>query len=250
MNIQCEAYSVNDKIEIGAGYYLGLKLQDDELALIKSFVYKQWIENIKQISPEHLEQFSDAGMAQYHELSHLIAHETVWPKAVRILPKEAVDIIRTMPFIKKLEEVYGSFQVSDEESVGREEFYWRLVRPNEVLDIGPLHADAWFWDLGHGITPSGCKRVKVWIPLLCEPGANGLKILPGSHTQDWKYHGVEKHGFIKPQIDEDESALSAELAYTEPGNAVVFHDKLLHGGALNQGKYTRVSLEFTMFIKS
>jgi hypothetical protein len=79
-------------------------------------------------------------------------------------------------------------------------------------------------------------------------GQNGFKYVAGSHRKKWRYHGVLKDGLMKPQIDEDESALGAEIFMSQPGQAIVFHDKLLHGGAPG-GSTTRVSLEFTMFVK-
>ncbi len=54
---------------------------------------------------------------------------------------------------------------------------------------------------------------------------------------------------LKPQIDEDESKFETQLLPLRPGATIVFHDKLLHRGALNVGHHTRVSLEFTMFVK-
>ena len=39
-----------------------------------------------------------------------------------------------------------------------------------------------------------------------------------------------------------------QLLNIEPGTLVVFHDRLLHGGAFNTGATTRVSAEFTMFV--
>ena len=114
----------------------------------------------------------------------------------------------------------------------------------------PLHADAWFWELGHGATPAGAARVKVWLAIVTEPGLSGLRIVSGSHRREWRFHGEHRHGFVKPQIDEDENELNPQLVPMSPGDAIVFNDRLLHGGAVNQGQKTRVSLEFTMFVKS
>jgi ectoine hydroxylase-related dioxygenase (phytanoyl-CoA dioxygenase family) len=90
--------------------------------------------------------------------------------------------------------------------------------------------------------------VKVWIPFYSEPGMNGLKVLPGSHRQDWPFHGELRDGFVKPQIDFDQDAVPMQLLNIDPGTLVVFHDRLLHGGAFNSGATTRVSAEFTMFV--
>lgn len=138
------------------------------------------------------------------------------------------------------------------ENVGREEIYWRLVRPNEKNDIGPLHADSWFWELGHGVTPDKVVRVKIWIGIYVDLGFNGFVYIPDSHLKDWPYHAEMKNGFYKPVIDVAEDNLDRLLFESNPGDTMIFHDKLLkllHGGAIGRGNCTRVSLEFTMFVK-
>lgn len=247
----CEVTSkVNDTLENGCGYYLDFHFSQDELQQILSFVHEQWIDKIKQTSSEHWKRFSEVGIARYHELAHLLDHATTWPKEARIFPKQAVEKIRKMSLIKKLEEEYGPIEIVDEENVGYEEMDWRLVRPNEPSDVGPFHADIWFSELGHGVHPSGDKKaIKVWVALCCEPGLNGLKVVPDSQKKRWRYHGELRHGFVKPQIDEDEASLPAILLNTAPGDVVVFHDGLLHAGAINRGQYTRVSMEFMAFVK-
>ena len=52
---------------------------------------------------------------------------------------------------------------------GREEVYWRIVRPREPADVKkPKHCDAQF-HVKHGIL-AGATTLKCWIPLWCEPG--------------------------------------------------------------------------------
>ena len=188
-------------------------------------------------------------MERYHEASYLLDHNTVWPKNVRILSKEAVSEIRKMDFLGELEKSFGPFEISDEENVGHEEVYWRLVRPNAKNDIAPIHADGWFWAIGHGITPDNTTRVKVWISIYVEPRLNGFVYVPGSHLKEWPYRREIKSGVYKPVIDLSEDSLNTLLFESAPGDTIIFHDKLLHSGAINKGKYTRVSLEFTMFVK-
>lgn len=243
-------FSLANELETGHGYYLGLSLSKNELDLLRSLVEAQWIENIKMHAPEYCEKFADLGITKYHELSHLVDHASIWSIKNRILSQESVDIVRSTQFVKSLENFFGQFEFADVEGIGREEIYWRLVRPNQPTDIGPVHADQWFWDLGHGVMKPNVTRVKVWLALFCEPGLNGLLLLPESQKKEWKYHGEFRHGFVKPQIDENVDALPLQLIHTKPGDSIIFHDKLLHGGALNQGQWTRVNLEFTMFVKN
>ncbi len=231
------------------GFSTDLSLKSEELVRIRSLVHDQWLGHIKTIAPKHVSKFEELGVARYHEASHLLDHNSVWPKKVRILPKEAVSEIRKMDFVSKLEEVFGPFEISDEENLGREEVYWRLVRPWAENDIGPIHADGWFWELGHGITPDKLIRVKIWIGIYVEPGLNGFVYVPGSHLKDWSYHKEMKDGIYKPVIDVSDDILSPILFEGEPGDTIIFHDKLLHGGVINKGNQSRVSLEFTIFVK-
>jgi hypothetical protein len=238
------------RIEGEAGFATGLALTEEELAAVRSEIESQWLARLRRCErPGTVDEIAPLGLARYHEVSHLVDHARIWPKAERIFSPEAVALVRRTSLVRALEAELGPFVISDEEGLGREEIYWRLVRPMQSADTGPLHADRWFWDLGHGQTPQGCQRLKVWVGVICEPGRSGLRLVPGSHLRDWRYHGELREGFMKPVIDEDVEALAPVLVETRPGQAVVFHDKLLHGGAMSRGQLTRVSFEFTMFVR-
>ena len=247
---QSSNLNVRDAVRGPDGYSTALRFQPEDLARVKSLIESQWLECIGRHAPQAVDDFASRGIDRYHECAEQVDHGSIWPKSSRILPAAAVAEIRAMPFFDRLREQFGKIVVSDEEEVGWEELYWRLVRPGQPGDIGPLHADAWFWELGHGATPPGTERVKVWIAIVTEPELSGLRVVPGSHLREWRYHGEHRHGFVKPVIDEDEKDLNPQLVPMNPGDAIVFHDRLLHGGALNQGQLTRVSLEFTMFVKA
>jgi ectoine hydroxylase-related dioxygenase (phytanoyl-CoA dioxygenase family) len=95
-----------------------------------------------------------------------------------------------------------------------------------------------------------CERVKIWIAIYTAPGKNVLLVIPGSHLRDdWKWHGEEVNGLRKPVFDEKLEELDLRLVETHPGQAVVFHDKLLHGGAMNAADTCRVSIEMTMLVR-
>ena len=242
--------NIKAALENEAGYLTGLHLTQDELTKIQSLITSSWLLNISNnTTPQILEEFKSARINRYHELAHLLDHGSIWPKVSRILNPDAVTEIRSMSLMRRLEDEFGYFEISDEDNVGHEEIYWRLVRPNSPTDVGPLHADAWFWDLGHGVTPRGCKRVKVWIAIHCTPGKDGFKFVPGSHKHEWPYHGELRDGITKPKIGVSEKELDVVIFNSQPGEAIIFNDHLLHGGAVGQNE-TRVSLEFTMFVKN
>jgi len=240
--------AIKEKLEGPKGFCTDVRFTPDELSMVRGLIKSQWLQRIEESGVGRSKVFEDLEMNRYHEQCQMLDHKNMWPKSKRILGADAVKAIRQTSLIKTLEAEFGPFAVSGEDGIEKEEMYWRLVRPDGVTDVGPLHADQWFWALGHGTTPLDHQRVKVWISIYSELGQNGFKFVAGSHKKEWRYHGVAKDGFVKPQIDEDESALGAEIFMSQPGQAIVFHDRLLHGGEPG-GTTTRVSLEFTMFVK-
>lgn len=246
-----EAHKVSEHVNGNQGFYLGLKLHQQELDDIRLMVEASWINTIRAKYPKLVSKFLSYGIANYHKSSDLVDHGALWPKRARLLSEDCVQKILSMSIMKEFERAFGKFYLSDEEDLGYGVIFWRLVRPGPAsTDMACMHADRWFWDMEtHPNSPPHLQRVKVWIPLYNEPGVNGLRLVPGSHKKEWKHHEVEKQGVLKPQIDEDESLLDIQLMHTKPGEAVVFHDNLLHGGAGGNSQFTRVSFEFTLLVE-
>ena len=75
----------------------------------------------------------------------------------------------------KLKSFFGEISISDEENLGYGNIYWRLVRPNEFSDIGPIHRDSWFWELNKNFPRPNFpfQRIKVWIAIETEAGKIG-----------------------------------------------------------------------------
>lgn len=241
--------SVVAHLEGQDGFFTGFAFSDDELRRLREIIHGQWIRTIESnIGPERAMDFERVGITGYHEKSDLLDHQKSWPKVSRVLDARDVLEIRKMSLFMALEKEFGKFELSDEEDFGRELIYWRLVRPGAADDVGPLHADAWFWELGHGITPPGCQRVKVWISIYLQEDVTGFIFVPGSHRTSTPYNAVTRHGMTKPQIGVDSSTLEVVPFKGKAGEAIVFHDRLLHGGEVGIGN-TRVSLEFTIFVK-
>ena len=55
----------------------------------------------------------------------------------------------------------------------------------------------------------------------------GLRVVPGSHKKEWAYHGFDRDGRAKPQLDVAESELDLFVCPTKPGESVVFNDQLI-----------------------
>jgi hypothetical protein len=174
--------------------------------------------------------------------------DSVKGKAFRMFDAESVELWKGHEFLKKLFAEDDSLFISDEENLGYPNIYWRLVRAGSALDVGPVHADHWFWDLGHGSIPPGYRRVKTWIPLRQDQQHVGLSIGPGTHRMDFQYDKVLKDGKYKPVFERGPVDHLLIPAPVRVGQAVVFHDRLLHGGEVSP-RELRLSMELTWVMR-
>lgn len=247
--LELEKKSLYERVNGKDGYvFMRSLLQKEELHRIRQMIRKQWLHHIQDVSPNEAPSFADLDVDCYHERAHLLDHHSIWSKKERTLSAADVKEFRAMSLFRTLESEFGKFAIADVEKNGWEEIYWRLVRPNEPMDVGPLHADKWFWDVLHQPMMTGTERIKIWIAIYCEPGLSGLNIAPGTHLHDYPYHAELRNGIQKPRIDVAESHFKLQLFDSSPGDAILFHDKLIHGGAVTKGNLTRINLEFTLLV--
>lgn len=174
-------------------------------------------------------------------------------KANRIFSGEFTDQLVQSDFARVLRNRIGNFCITSEEGSKYPEVYWRISRPFQATDVGPLHADSWFWDLNPDWSvPEGLtsKRIKVWYPVQCEPGCNGLYVLPYSHeSSKYRYKALRVGSKSKPSIIDPPDLSELTLLSPSKGEFVIFHDDLIHGGAPNTGEYPRISFEFTCLLE-
>ena len=244
------AQELMNEINQGEGYSLDIKLDQSELETVRSIIKSQWLYRMQLQIPDFISALDRDGMEHYHEHAHLLDHQSSWPTASRILTRKDASTIKDLPFCKKLAQKFGSIELADEAKFGWENMLWRLVRPGNA-DCAPIHADRWFWDLGRDwpVPSYPHERLNVWIAVYTVPGKNGLLIAPSSQQKkDWKWHTEDRYGQKKPVLDENLETLGLTLLPMEPGDGVIFHHELLHGGSKNLADTTRVSLEFTIFI--
>ncbi len=229
----------------GKGYF-ELKLNQMELKSIRTIVNSHYLENLKENYPLKKHIFKKNKIQNYHKISKYIDHKKNWPMRARTLPKKKAHKFFKFNFIKELKKIFGNFKISDEYNIGHEEIYWRIVRPKQKTDVGPLHCDKWFWDLNKDFTPKGKLRVKCWISLWCK-GLNGLRVYPKSQLKKFNYSYEKRDGEKKPVFDLKQKKKIKKLN-CKPGTIIIFNDSLLHGGSVNNSSQTRVSIEFTMFV--
>lgn len=238
-----------------SGFTLDHKLPYDELNFFKEEINKQWLQIIEVNNPSLYSEIlrKNIKIFDYHKISKELDHSKIWKKSNRILPSYFSDWFMNSVFAHELRKEYGEYIISDEDNLGRPNIYWRLVRPNQKSDVGPIHRDSWFWELNKDFPKPSFKfhRLKVWISIYVEKGLNGLKVEPKSQIRnDIVWNGEKRDGIKKPLLLTPMDQINTILLKTSPGQAVVFNDDLLHGGSVNSGKFCRVSVEFTMLIES
>lgn len=155
--------------------------------------------------------------------------------------RKFVDYLESYGFLNTVD---GDF-VTDEEGLGYENIYWRLARRDSSSDVGPVHADRWFWELGENPFPNSHTRVKVWMPLIQDDHNPSLMILPGSQKRRYEYDfRTDKWGKRRPVFTNELVENAMVEAPVRVGQAIIFHDSLLHGGRVTSSD--RVSIEFTL----
>lgn len=223
-----------------SGYFFLEKLTDEDYDLIMSLIESRYNEVLRK----HCIIVEDyAPVTEYMHVENKLQHELVWTKTNRLLTESQVKTFQTLKLFEEIGFIMGRFNVSDEEGLGYPNIYFRLVRPNEPSDVGPPHADSWFWELAG--KPTG-ERFKVWIPLWPAEGEPAFKFIPGSHMRKdvYGYQSVIRNGQIKPQI----LGMNLDHNYSYHGHTarfpILFHDDLIHGGNLTRNSL-RISVEFT-----
>ena len=244
-----------EELNNGDGFFT-FKLDDSDLLNAQEIVSNHWKNHIREAAPDKYNEFEKLKIQHYHQKASLLDHNTFWPRTSRILSNKGLNQFKQLPLYDKLTSIFGPFGISMKNCTGDwaenynndEEIFWRIVRPHENNDIGPLHLDKWFWDLGNGTIPENTTRIKVWVSLFCN-NTNGLRLVPKSQLQTYSYKGECRHNIMKPVFNESDYDLDIQNLDCSNGTVIVFHDELMHGGTKNLSSESRVSLEFTMLVQ-
>ena len=119
---------------------------------------------------------------------------------------------------------------------------YRLARPskNKNNDTAGVHIDM---NVGGIINKDKNASTTIWIPIVGFNKKYTLKISPRSHNYN---HGnkFKKTKKISPLLPKSYSKKFKFIRLTyKVGEAMIFHPNLLHGGSINRGSVTRVSLD-------
>lgn len=238
--------SLSHQLFESPGYSIDFFLLPDELKFLREAIALQ-IRNRAYICMEQ------AGLQDYHTVTH---HKMWGDKRSRVFPQDVVAEVENFEFLKHVRYDVGEWRISPVIANGkidrtRNEVYWRIVRPHAETDVAELHADYWYFgsfkdEEGKSLLQPGDFTLKAWIPIECEPGLNGLEVIEDSHHREWQIRNVPLVNNWREKRELLEEPGARMLLPTRPGNVVLFNDHLLHGGAVNRGSKTRISVEITL----
>lgn len=234
------------------GYAIVDFIDEEGLASLRDLVSSKFMSVISLKYPDFVSEFEDLSLDKYHSKSSLIDHSNTWHKAMRTFDRSLIERFAELSWAKNFKNIYGDFEILGAEEIGFPDVYMRLVRPNEPSDVGPIHADRWFTELGNHKISSDHSLLKVWVPIYSQADRDGLIGISNNEIKgkSINYTAIMKDGYIKPQIDEEIiKTLSFKRLIAPPGKAICFSYDFLHGGSINIGTNSRVSIEFTLILK-
>lgn len=125
---------------------------------------------------------------------------------------------------------------------------FRIARPvkNSKKDVGGFHLD-----LHYGGEKNNNQKalMTVWCPIVGLSEKYTLRISPKSHKLKHKQKFVSKQKkFLSPVFIKN---YTKKFKFIRPklklGQAIIFHPNLVHGGSLNLGNQSRISIDFRLF---
>ena len=120
---------------------------------------------------------------------------------------------------------------------------YRIARPKLNSDAATEHIDSYNNDEKSFLT--------IWIPLIGFSKNYTLKFYPGTHMyRHFIKHFEKKSKFISRVFKKNYfSKFKSVRPQLKPGQAIIFHPNLIHGGSKNDGVNTRISIEVRLFNK-
>ena len=222
-----------------------------EVSMIRELINEDLRKVLHDHHPEAKKLIETINIENYHLAANQFNHADIWTRHNRLFKQPAIDYFYSTEFYKNLKRQFPNLKITNEIHGKEPEIVWRIVRPGEANDVGPIHADKWFWDLNGWHVPDGKKCIKVWAVISGDSKRSGLYVVPKSQfNSDTAYSTEQKDGINKPIINDDNILKDKILLDTKVGEAIIFSYQLLHGGAQTQGNRCRVSIEFTLMLSS
>ncbi len=202
----------------------------------------------------------DIDLSNYHNLKFFLEkHKKIIQGRTRYLPlrksfSSKIYKNKTIRQILYSEWGHGNFNIKwifDRKTKTKKDTTgFRLARPvnKSTKDVGGFHLD-----LHYGGEKNENKKAlfTIWCPIIGTSSKYTLRISPKSHKPNHLQKFVSKQKkFLSPVLMEN---YTKKYRYIRPqlrlGEAIIFHPNLIHGGSLNLGKKTRVSIDFRLFNK-
>ena len=123
---------------------------------------------------------------------------------------------------------------------------FRIVRPHnsnkKAEDAGGEHTDMYFGDKRNN---SFRALLIIWCPLIGFSEKYTLRIAPKSHLINHPVNEIKKQQkFLSPVMN---YKYIKKFKFIRPrlrvGQAILFHPNLIHGGSINKGNLTRISID-------
>ena len=120
---------------------------------------------------------------------------------------------------------------------------YRIARPKINSDAATEHVDSYNNDEKSFLT--------IWIPLIGFSKKYTLKFYPGTHMyKHYSKHFEKKTKYISRVLKKNYFRKFESIRpQLRPGQAIIFHPNLIHGGSKNDGVNTRISIEVRLFNK-
>jgi hypothetical protein len=156
------------------GFSVDIKLAAHELTELRRLTTESWLEIIRQAAPDSVERFRELGIENYHRLSHLLDHANLWTTHARTFDSAQAGIIDSFAIFDTLRHEFPEATIIGAMppygDLGRPRINWRLVRPGDGTDLGPIHADYWFDAVLYGWRAESRPKVKLknLIPIFLE----------------------------------------------------------------------------------
>lgn len=125
---------------------------------------------------------------------------------------------------------------------------FRLARPYKYSkeDVGGYHVDVHY---AGKIRKNYKELLTIWTPLIGFSKKYSLKLSPKSHLISHNLKNVVKQKIYISKIFKKNytNKFFFKRLNLKKGQSILFHPNLLHGGSINLGKKTRVSMDFRIY---
>lgn len=125
---------------------------------------------------------------------------------------------------------------------------FRLARPYKYSkeDVGGYHVDIHY---AGKIRKNYKELLTIWTPLVGFSKKYSLKLSPKSHLISHDIKNIDKQKIYISKVFKINYAnkFSFKRFNLRKGQSILFHPNLLHGGSINLGKKTRVSMDFRIY---